>query len=130
LETDTALAVEDPSSALAARGLRKGDVIAIYSPNLPEYAALSVRAQAVRRLGSAVLDLCYVASGRLDAFWELSLGPWDMAAGGLIVLEAGGRVTNVLGGPWRLQGPGVLASNGHIHEAVLEGLAATRGGRP
>ena len=106
------------------------DIRTTTETNLPEYATLSLRAQAVRRLGSAVLDLCYVASGRLDAFWELSLGPWDMAAGGLIVLEAGGRVTNVLGGPWRLQGPGVLASNGHIHEAVLEGLAATRGGRP
>jgi len=106
------------------------DIRTTTETNLPEYATLSLRAQAVRRLGSAVLDLCYVASGRLDAFWELSLGPWDMAAGGLIVLEAGGRVTNVLEGPWRLQGPGVLASNGHIHEAVLEGLAATRGGRP
>jgi len=106
------------------------DIRTTTETNLPEYATLSLRAQAVRRLGSAVLDLCYVASGRLDAFWELSLGPWDMAAGGLIVLEAGGRVTNVLGGPWRLQGPGVLASNGHIHEAVLEGLVATRGGRP
>jgi len=106
------------------------DIRTTTETNLPEYATLSLRAQAVRRLGSAVLDLCYVACGRLDGFWELALGPWDMAAGGLIVLEAGGRVTNVLGGPWRLQGPGVLASNGHIHEAVLEGLAATRGGRP
>jgi myo-inositol-1(or 4)-monophosphatase len=97
--------------------------------NLPEYAALSVRAQAVRRLGSAVLDLCYVACGRLDGFWEFALGPWDMAAGGLIVQEAGGRVSNVHGGPWRLEGPGVLASNGLVHDAILDGLATARSGR-
>jgi myo-inositol-1(or 4)-monophosphatase len=97
--------------------------------NLPEYAALSVRAQAVRRLGSAVIDLCWVACGRLDGFWELALGPWDMAAGGLIVAEAGGRVTNVRGGPWRLEGPGILASNGRIHEAVLSGLSEVAAAR-
>jgi myo-inositol-1(or 4)-monophosphatase len=94
--------------------------------NLPEYAALSVRAQAVRRFGSAVLDLCYVACGRLDGYWEFALGPWDMAAGGLIVQEAGGRVTNVHGGPWRLEGPGILASNGLVHDAVLSGLGEAR----
>jgi len=94
--------------------------------NLPEYALLSLRVQAVRRLGSAVLDLCYVACGRLEAFWELSLGPWDMAAGGLIVQEAGGRVTDVQGGPWRLDGPGILASNGHMHDAVLAALREAR----
>jgi myo-inositol-1(or 4)-monophosphatase len=94
--------------------------------NLPEYAALSVRAQAVRRLGSAVLDLCYVACGRLDGFWEQALGPWDMAAGGLIVQEAGGRVTNVRGGPWHLEGPGVLASNGLVHDEILAGLGNAR----
>lgn len=104
------------------------DIRTTAETNLPEYATLSLRSQAVRRLGSAVLDLCYVAAGRLEAFWELSLGPWDMAAGGLIVQEAGGRVTDVHGAPWRLEGPGVLASNGHIHEAVLEGLRAARPG--
>lgn len=106
------------------------DIRTTTATNLPEYAALSLRAQAVRRLGSAVLDLCYVASGRLDAFWELSLGPWDMAAGGLLVQEAAGRVTNVHGGPWRLEGPGILASNGHVHQAVLKGLADAREARP
>ncbi len=98
--------------------------------NLPEYAALSVRAQAVRRLGSAVLDLCWVACGRLEGYWEFSLGPWDMAAGGLIVGEAGGRVTSVHGGPWRLDGPGILASNGLVHDAVLSGLGAVQATRP
>ena len=83
----------------------------------------------MRRFGSAVLDLCYVAAGRFDAFWELALGPWDMAAGGLMVQEAGGRITSVRGGPWRLDGPGALASNGPLHEAVLEVLESVRASR-
>jgi myo-inositol-1(or 4)-monophosphatase len=94
--------------------------------NLPEYAALALRSRAVRRLGSAVLDLCSVACGRFDGFWELALGPWDMAAGGLMVLEAGGRLTNVRGGSWSVDGPGALASNGRIHESILEVLEAVR----
>jgi myo-inositol-1(or 4)-monophosphatase len=102
------------------------DIRTTAETNLPEYAALSVRAQAVRRFGSAVLDLCYVACGRLDGYWELALGPWDMAAGGLLVQEAGGQVTNVRGGPWRLEGPGILASNGLVHETVLSGLGEAR----
>ena len=102
------------------------DIRTTAETNLPEYAALSMRAQAVRRLGSAVLDLCYVGCGRLEGFWEFALGAWDMAAGGLIVQEAGGRVTNVRGGPWRLEGPGVLATNGAVHDAILAELAAVR----
>lgn len=105
------------------------DIRTTTETNLPEYAELSLRSQAVRRLGSAVIDLCYVAAGRLEAFWEFTLGPWDMAAGGLIVREAGGRVTDVRGGPWRLEGGSVLASNGLVHDAVLEGLRAARHGR-
>ena len=105
------------------------DIRTTAETNLAEYAALSLRARAVRRLGSAVLDLCYVAAGRFDGFWELALGPWDMAAGGLIVQEAGGRVTDVLGGPWRLDGPGMLASNGQIHGGILAVLAEVRQSR-
>jgi myo-inositol-1(or 4)-monophosphatase len=106
------------------------DIRTTSETNLPEHATLSVRAQAVRRLGSAVIDLCYVACGRLEGFWELALGPWDMAAGGLIVREAGGRVTNVRGGPWRLEGPGVLATNGRVHDAILAALGGPQGGGP
>jgi myo-inositol-1(or 4)-monophosphatase len=105
------------------------DIRTTADTNLPEYAALSLRTLAVRRFGSAALDLSYVAAGRLEAFWELTLGPWDMAAGGLIVLEAGGQVTDVRGGPWRLEGPGVLASNGRIHAQVLTALTEARGDR-
>jgi myo-inositol-1(or 4)-monophosphatase len=74
----------------------------------------------IRRTGSAAMDLCYVAAGRLDGFWELRLSPWDYAAGGLIVSEAGGRVTDVTGGPFDLFMGNVCASNGQIHDDVLE----------
>ena len=121
-------AVTDLGQSLLVTGFPY-DIRTTAETNLPEYTELSMRAQAVRRLGSAVIDLCSVAAGRLDAFWELSLGPWDMAAGGLIVEEAGGRTTDVRGGPWKLEGPGILASNGHIHGAVLDGLTAARQGR-
>ena len=68
--------------------------------------------RAVRRLGSAALDLCYVAAGRLDGFWEQSLHPWDMAAGALIVQEAGGRVTDLRGGPYSSRRESIVATNG------------------
>ena len=73
----------------------------------------------IRRTGSAALDLCYVAAGRLDGFWELRLSPWDYAAGGLIVSEAGGRMTDILGQPFDLFMGNVCASNGRIHDDVL-----------
>lgn len=103
------------------------DIRSTTRTNLPEFAAFSLRARAVRRIGSAVLDLCYVAAGRFDGYWELALGPWDLAAGSLIVREAGGVVTNVRGGPFALEGPGVLATNGKIHHAMLEVLEAACG---
>jgi myo-inositol-1(or 4)-monophosphatase len=106
------------------------DIRTTTETNLAEYAALSLRSRAVRRLGSAVLDLCYVAAGRFDGFWELTLGPWDMAAGGLIVEEAGGRITDLGGGPWRLDTPAVVASNGQVHDQLLAALAEVRRGRP
>ncbi len=94
--------------------------------NLAEYAAFSLRAQAVRRIGSAVLYLCYVAGGRLDGYWELRVGPWDAAAGALMVEEAGGRVTNLQGGPLVAERPQVVASNGRIHDEMLRVLKEVR----
>jgi myo-inositol-1(or 4)-monophosphatase len=94
--------------------------------NLTEYAAFSVRARAVRRFGSAVIDLAWLASGRFDGFWELRLGPWDVAAAGLLVEEAGGRVTNLTGGPLDLDAPQLVASNGRIHDAILAVLREVR----
>ncbi len=81
-----------------------------------------VRAQGVRRAGSAALDLCAVACGRLDGFWEWKLKPWDTAAGVLMVREAGGTVTNFAGDPFELYGEQTLASNGHIHESMVRVL--------
>jgi len=71
--------------------------------------------QAVRRGGSAALDLCHMAAGRCDGFWEMKLQPWDTAAGSVIVEEAGGRITNFAGGPFSIYRQELLASNGHIH---------------
>ena len=78
------------------------------------------RARAVRRLGSAALDLCYVAAGRFDGYWESKIQPWDVSAGALIVEEAGGRVTTVTGGGFSSRSGSVLATNGHIHDLMLE----------
>ena len=78
------------------------------------------RARAVRRLGSAALDLCYVAAGRMDGFWEQDLKPWDVAAGALIVHEAGGRVTDFFGAPFSSRRHQLLATNGRIHDDMLK----------
>jgi myo-inositol-1(or 4)-monophosphatase len=77
------------------------------------------RARAVRRLGSAALDLCYVAAGRFEGFWEQKLHPWDIAGGALLVQEAGGRVTGLDGSSYSSRGGSVLATNGHVHEEML-----------
>jgi len=84
------------------------------------FSAFVARARAVRRLGSAAIDLCYVAAGRMDGFWERDLHPWDIAGGALIVSEAGGSVTNFTGGPFTSRGRDVVASNGLIHAAMLD----------
>jgi myo-inositol-1(or 4)-monophosphatase len=84
------------------------------------------RARAVRRLGSAAIDLCYVAAGRMDGFWERDLKPWDIAGGALLVSEAGGRLTNFDGHPFRSRGRDVVASNGRIHDEMLQVIAGHR----
>jgi myo-inositol-1(or 4)-monophosphatase len=89
------------------------------SPNVHFYQEFTLRSHGVRRAGSAALDLAYVASGRMEGFWEFKLNPWDTAAGFLLVEEAGGRVTDFSGGPFRLDSREVLASNGLIHEELL-----------
>jgi myo-inositol-1(or 4)-monophosphatase len=93
------------------------------------FGAFLGRARAVRRLGSAAIDLCYVAAGRLDAFWERDLKPWDVAGGALIVAEAGGRVTNLTGAPFTSRGKDVLATNGHLHGAMQSVIDEVRGRR-
>ena len=90
--------------------------------NLDHFSRFALRAQGIRRTGSAAIDLCYVASGRIDGFWELKLFPWDVAAGSLIVTEAGGLVTNFAGNPFSIYGNEILASNGLIHQAMIDVL--------
>jgi myo-inositol-1(or 4)-monophosphatase len=87
--------------------------------NIAHFTNFIMAAQAIRRDGTAALDLCYVAAGRFDGFWELKLYPWDMAAGGLMVLEAGGMVTDFKGGEFNPFSRDIVASNGPIHEEML-----------
>ncbi|HMQ31868.1 MAG TPA: inositol monophosphatase family protein [Chloroflexaceae bacterium] len=96
--------------------------------NLREHDHLLMKCQDVRRPGSAALDLCAVAAGRSDAHWELGLSPWDVAAGALIVREAGGTVTGWQGQPWRPGEPRLVASNGLIHAELVRELALARQG--
>ncbi len=96
-------------------------------PNLPAFNRLIPRSRGVRRLGSAALDLCYVAAGRFDGFWEPGLNPFDVAAGAALVLEAGGRVTDYAGGGDWLHGRASVATNGALHETLrAEVVAAGR----
>jgi myo-inositol-1(or 4)-monophosphatase len=88
--------------------------------NVNHFIKFLRNSRALRRDGSAALDLCYVAAGRFDGFWELRLHAWDVAAGLLLVEEAGGRVSDLSGGPPPHSGAECLASNGHIHDAMLE----------
>jgi myo-inositol-1(or 4)-monophosphatase len=99
------------------------------NPNIFFYQQLTMRTHGVRRPGSAALDLCYVASGRFDGFWEFNLNPWDTAAGVLIAQEAGGQVTDFTGGAFKISGEEVLASNGAIHEELLQQFADVFAGR-
>ena len=87
------------------------------------FANFIMNAQAVRRDGAAALDLAYVACGRFDGFWEEGLKPWDVAAGSLLVAEAGGRVSKYDGGPLSIYTPPILASNGLVHEQMMRVLS-------
>ena len=93
---------------------------------MPLFQAFLMRAQGVRRDGSAALNLCYLACGRFDGFWEGSLSPWDMAAGVLLVREAGGAVTSYDGGRFALDGRQILGSNGRLHDEMIAILAHAR----
>jgi myo-inositol-1(or 4)-monophosphatase len=98
------------------------DIRTTSNNNLDHYAHLALHSQGVRRLGSAALDLCYVACGRFDGFWELELKSWDLAAGALIAREAGAKVTDVAGEDFTSPPPSILAANPHIHPLMLREL--------
>ncbi|MDR5708806.1 MAG: inositol monophosphatase family protein [Armatimonadota bacterium] len=93
--------------------------IGVTGRNLPQMGALARAAEDLRLVGSAALGLAYVAAGRLDAFWEPELNPWDVAAGTLLVQEAGGTVTGMNGSPYTVRTRDLLATNGLLHEAML-----------
>jgi myo-inositol-1(or 4)-monophosphatase len=96
--------------------------------NLDLFAHLAARTLAVRRLGAAALDLAYVAAGRFDGYWELRLAPWDLAAGIVLVEEAGGSVSRTDGEPDPLRAPpSIVASNGRLHAQLLAALREARG---
>lgn len=94
------------------------------SANINYYWQFTLRSHGVRRDGAAALDLCSVACGRFDAFWEFGLNSWDTTAGIVIVEEAGGQITDLEGKPYRLGGPSILATNGRVHTETLQ-LAAS-----
>ena len=99
------------------------------NPNIYFYHQITLRTHGVRRAGSAALDLCCVASGRFDGFWEFNLNPWDTAAGVLIVEEAGGQVSRFDGSAFELNSRETVASNGLIHDAVLREFGDIFAGR-
>jgi myo-inositol-1(or 4)-monophosphatase len=109
----------DLGQAIVATGLPSPPA---RDPHLPTIAALARRALTVRVMGAAAGHLAYVAAGRLDAFWEPGLSPWDVAAGILLVEEAGGRVTDWRGRPLAHTGGQILASNGRLHQSMVEAL--------
>jgi myo-inositol-1(or 4)-monophosphatase len=99
------------------------------NPNIHFYHQITLRTHGVRRAGSAALDLCNVASGRFDGFWEFNLNPWDTAAGALIVEEAGGKISRFDGSPFEIDSRETLASNGLIHPALVEEFEEIFAGR-
>jgi myo-inositol-1(or 4)-monophosphatase len=119
-------ATPDLSDAILATGFAY-DRDLLPDTNVDNFVRLGLRVRGMRRLGAAAIDLAYVASGRLDGFWELHLKPWDVAAGVALVRAAGGRVTDVRGGDDWLFGRHVVATNGLVHDALRAGLAPLRG---
>jgi myo-inositol-1(or 4)-monophosphatase len=99
------------------------------NPNIFFYHQITLKTHGVRRAGSAALDLCNVACGRFDGFWEFNLNPWDTAAGALLIEEAGGRVTRFDGSAFELNSRETLASNGLVHDALLHEFEEIFAGR-
>ncbi|MDF1545746.1 MAG: inositol monophosphatase, partial [bacterium] len=98
------------------------DIATARKNNIGYFSRVVKKAQAVRRAGSAALDLCWMAAGRFDGFWELRLAPWDAAAGALMVTEAGGKVTCIDGRRYSVYGNDILATNGRIHRSLRTAL--------
>ncbi len=114
--------VESLGASLLATGFPY-DIRTSQQNNLDNFCAFAIRCHGIRRSGTAAVDLCNVAAGRLDGFWEIKLNPWDCAAGYLMVREAGGMVTDFRGQPGSIYDHEVVASNGQIHNEMIEVLA-------
>lgn len=99
------------------------------NPNIHFYHEITLKTHGVRRAGSAALDLCCVACGRFDGFWEFNLNPWDTAAGVLIIEEAGGKVSRFDGSPFQLDSRETLATNGLVHDALVQEFQEIFAGR-
>jgi len=108
--------------SLLATGFPK-NIRKVRNKNIRRFYRVILRARSVRRSGSAALDLCYLAAGRIDGYWVADLAPWDSAAGVLLAEEAGARITDLQGSPTVLGQDGIVATNGRIHAALLEILA-------
>ena len=117
--------VDSLDNSLLATGFPP-DTLNNMNNNMESFTYLTSHCHGVRRDGSAALDLCFVASGRLDGFWERKLAPWDVAAGSLIVEEAHGQVTNLEGGAMDMASGHILATNGLIHRQVMDSLEKVR----
>jgi myo-inositol-1(or 4)-monophosphatase len=109
-----------PLESVLASGFSYGARVS--GENVREWMEVLTRFQAVRRMGSAALDLCFTAAGRFDGFWEYGLKPWDVAAGGLILEEAGGVVSNIQGKPYQMGKPGIVGTNGKLQKPLLATL--------
>lgn len=111
-------AISSLSRSLLATGFPY-DIRVSKDNNINHFNLMAMEAQAIRRAGAAALDIAYLACGRFDGFWELKLMPWDMAAGCLMVEESGGVISNITGGKWDISSPNILASNGLIHDQMI-----------
>jgi myo-inositol-1(or 4)-monophosphatase len=101
------------------------DIITKEDSSITHFNHMIKQSQGIRRNGSAALELCFVAAGRLDGFWEHKLSPWDMAAGSLLITEAGGKVTTFTGGIFNIYGDEILGTNGKIHEEMINVFSQT-----
>mgnify|MGYP000359706589 FL=1 len=111
--------------SMLATGFPK-NIRTVRDKNLRRFARALMQARGIRRSGSAALDLCYLAAGRIDGYWVLNLAPWDSAAGILAAREAGARITDLEGRPTRYGSRGIIATNGRIHAALLDLLSGPR----
>jgi len=118
--------ISDLNHAMLATGFAY-NVREAKNNNLDHFEKMLMKAQAIRRDGVAAIDLCYIADGRYDGFWELNLFPWDVAAGLLMIQEAGGKVTDFRGKPFDIYSKEILASNAHIHQEMTQVLSESLG---